>query len=262
MVEAPDPKQNLTQGLLCIIFQIKGMFPEGFIQRMDDKFCISIVFTNFKFDEQTQEVIDVSEVHGWNIAKTFEDIVYLAYRYVRGDLCASYTSNKPISKHYKRSCGHALQKLIRSGIYIIGGQEPNSTQRSYLDCVFLVHDTNVTAFEEFLQQVYNAGVNVATMRCKGTKVLQKIVYAEEKEFTLLDEDYQDGNVTLPNGFKRILVSDKTAPNSLFNWSIESTMPDRVMSDRITTHTRYHCEFWSPAFNDAKVEDILVRVKKI
>lgn len=234
------------------------MFPEGFIERMDDKFCICIIFTNLLFDEQTQEVV---EVHGWNIAETFEDIVYLAYRYVRGEMYASFISNKPICESYQRACGHTLERLIKSGIYIIGGQEPNSTQRSYLDCVFMVHDTNTTVFKEFLQDVYNAGVNVAAMRCKGTEVLEKIIYAEEKDFTLFDEDYEDGNITLPNGFKRMLLSDNTSPEFLFNWSIHLTMPSRVMLDKAATHSRYHCEFWSPAFDNRKVEDILVCVKK-
>lgn len=241
--------------------QIKTMFPEGFLKRMDNKFCISIILTNLVSEEQAQEVSDVSYMNCWNIAETFEEIVYLSYKYVRGELYASYTQNERISKSYKRACSDTLESLTKSGVYIIGGQEPNSTRRSYLDCVFLVHDTNVTAFEEFLQEVYNAGVNVAAMRCKGTEVLEKLVYAEEKDFTLFDEDYEDGNVTLPKGFKRMSVFDNTTPNSLFNWSIESTMPDRVMSDRITTHTRYHCEFWSPAFNDTKVEIIVTAMAK-
>ena len=206
----------------------------------------------------------------WSSAETFEEYLYLDYKFITGDLYATPRHGSPLLDDHKKDCGGHLAELVKYGMFTHHGQEPRiSTEnmyygslRSFLDFVVLIHDDNIPDFISFLKELHAAGVNVGAQEAKGDTLIKEYVFATSEDgLTLMDEDFKVKNNP---GVEKRWCEKKfgTFNGRIFDWGIDDAgFEEQVMNYKKDTHTRFHCEVWSRFFDGSKVEDTLMPMWK-
>jgi hypothetical protein len=233
---------------------------EDVIKTLDPVYADAIARTNASFDGE-----EVDEIYGWDEAKTFKEFLYLDYKFVTGVLYGHYTHGGPLVTEHADSVGSDLEYLVRHGVYTYHGQEPvKARSRSLLDFVVIIRDDIVPEFTKVLKSLYESDVNVFAEASKSKETLYKVLYATENDFTVMTDNYIDGTISFPATFKSwhntVYCSkiQRTKPNS---WEMTRRLTDAVLEDKKETHTRFHCEIWSPKFDGSKVEDNFIPLWK-
>lgn len=230
------------------------------ITKLDPIYALDIQLTNDTYDEETEEV---GEVYGWDTAPTFKDILYLDYKFVKGEMYGTYFHYGPLVDDHRDSVVKDFQYLVKHGVCTHNGQEPLSggTGRSYLDFIVMVRDDIVHEFISVLKQLYLNGVNVYANIGKETTSVQKILFAKEGSFTVLTENFQENTIKLPLGFKASHMYNKYKVDKVECWPFDYVLNPKALQDKKDTHSRFHCEIWRNVFDDKKVEDILIPLWK-
>lgn len=225
------------------------------IKTLDPVYADAIAQTNASFDGEA-----VDEVYGWDEATTFKEFLYLDYKFVTGVLYGHYTHGAPLVPEHAEAVGSELQYLVKHGVYTHNGQEPiEGDNRSNLDFVVMIRDDIVPEFMKVLKSLYKGDINVFAEVSKSKDILYKVLYATEKGFTVITDNYIDGTIIFPLGFKSWYsrIYNTTPKNEVESWGITYTFPDAVLEDKKDTHTRFHCEIWNPNFDESTVEDTLI-----
>lgn len=223
----------------------------------DNKFASLIKETNATFNEKNGEGLS-----DWSSAETFEEYLYLDYKFVTGDLYSTPTHGAPLVDGHAEDCGGQLAELVKYGVFTHHGQEPDvDNLNSFLDFVVLIHDDNIPDFILFLKGLHAAGVNIGARAAKGDTLIKQYVFATSSDgLTLMDEDFEAENN--PGVYKEWYASFICETADIFDWGIDDAgFNKHVMNYKKDTHTRFHCEVWSRFFDGSKVEDTLVPLWK-
>lgn len=137
--------------------------------------------------------------------------------------------------------------------------------RNPLQCFIDENSDIVPEFTKVLKSLYYNEINVFVEASKSKESLYKVLYATENEFTVMTYDYIDSKLIFPAKFKSWYNTrvhcrkiQRTKPNS---WEMTRRLTDAVFEDKKETHTRFHCEIWSPTFDGSKVEDTFIPLWK-
>ena len=243
------------------------------IVNFDKKFAEVIEKTNATLyvDEYGNYEADCSD---WSSAETFEEYLYLDYKFVTGDLYSTPNHGAPLVDEHAEDCGGQLAELVKYGVFTHHGQEPyidpynplirwhHGSHRSLLDFVVLIHDDNIPDFISFLKALHTAGVNVGAREAKGDTLIKEYVFATSEDgLILIDDDFKPENNP---GVEKRWYEEKlgTYNGRIFNWGIDNAgFNQHIMNYKKKTHTRFHCEVWSRFFDGSKVEDTLVPLWK-
>lgn len=228
------------------------------IAKFDKKFAGLINDTNATESDGEYDFSD------WSSAKTFEEYLYLDYKFVIGDLCATPTHGAPLVDGHAEDCGDQLAELVKYGVFTHHGQEPDVDNLiSLLDFVVLIHDDNIPAFILFLKGLHSAGVNIGAQAAKGDTLIKQYVFATSSEgLTLMDDDFKAEHNT-QGVYKEWYANFACNSANIFDWGIDRAgLNEHVMNYKKDTHTRFHCEMWGRFFDGKKVEDTFVPLWKV
>lgn len=221
---------------------------------------------DFKFGKVTGK--------GLKDTESFAESLYMLHAFLKGKLWAP-ANDEVLMSDYITTSNAILTELCKRGVYTTFGIEPSIATRSCHNFIVLINDVLQEDFVYMLKTLFARGVNVNARQEKAGFVKEQMVYAKDSGSFIYSDTFNASNLSLPNGFHSLGVSDLASYGDLNCSSID---PDfhitgihstsfqsfdmknaEIEKDKTKDYSLYYVETWSQSYDDFRVEDVFLQL---